>query len=135
MVENVWFKFPKEIRFFITGCFNALISYIFYVIFCHLLGADCYQYALIIAWFLSSLISFNAQKYLVFQSSGSSFKEYLKCCVTWFFSYLINAGFLELAVKVFLINIFIAQIAANLCAAVFTYVLFKKFAFNSVHNS
>lgn len=58
-------------------------------------------------------------------------KEYLKCCTTWVFSYMINAGLLEIIVKVLHINVFIAQIIATLSAAVFTYILFKKFAFRA----
>ena len=45
------------------------------------------------------------------------------------FSYMINAGLLEVFVKKLNVNVYLAQIAATLIAAVFTYVLFKKFAF------
>ncbi len=132
MFKNYWFKFPEEIRFFIIGGFNTGISYLLYMLFCLILGAKSYQTALIIAWFLSSIISFDAQKYLVFQSDGNTIKEYLKCCTTWCISYFINALLLEFAVKKLGVNIFISQVFANLSAAIFTYILFKKFAFKTV---
>lgn len=128
-VEKIWFNLSNKVRFFIIGCFNAGVSYGFYVLFCLLLGKANYQTALILAWGFSSVISFSAQKYLVFQSKGNWYKEYMKCCLTWVLSYLINALLLELSVKTLNINVFAAEILATLCAAILTYILFKKFAF------
>lgn len=124
-----WFNIPEKIRFLFAGGFNAGISYIIYFIFCLILGESKYQIALIIEWIISSFVSFNTQKYLVFRSKGSWLKEYIKCCTTWFFSYLINAGLLEFFVKSLKLNVFISQIFATLGAAVFTYISFKIFAF------
>ncbi len=42
---------------------------------------------------------------------------------------MINAGLLEMFVKKLHLNVYVAQIIATLIAAVFTYILFKKFAF------
>lgn len=118
-----------KIRFLIIGGFNAGVSYLIYSAFCFLLGTGAYQVALAIAWILSSVVSFTMQKFFVFRSQGDWKKEYAKCCTTWFFSYLINAGILELIVKILHLNVYIAQIIATVTAAIFTYVLFKKFAF------
>ena len=82
---------------------------------------------------ISSVVSFTTQKFLVFRSKGDWKKEYLKCCTTWIFSYLINAGLLEFTVKFLHLNVFIAQFVSTFAAAVFTYVLFKKFAFRVKH--
>ena len=46
---------------------------------------------------------------------------------------MINAGLLEMFVKIFHINVYLAQIIATLIAAIFTYVVFKKFAFKRTH--
>lgn len=124
-----WFKLPDKIRFLFVGGFNAGVSYLLYILFCFLLGANAYQIALAIAWLISSAVSFVTQKFLVFQSNGNWLKEYAKCCTTWFFSYLINAGILEFVVKILHLNVYVAQIVATLAAAIFTYILFKKFAF------
>ena len=121
-MKQYWFNLSDKIRFLIVGGFNAGVSYLIYSAFCIILGEHAYQIALALAWIISSVVSFTTQNWM---------KEYLKCCTTWVFSYMINAGLLEIIVKVLHINVFIAQIIATLSAAVFTYILFKKFAFRA----
>ena len=128
-MREYWFKLSDKIRFLIIGCFNAGVSYLIYSAFCLILGDSAYQVALALAWAISSVVSYSTQKFLVFQANGNWIKEYLKCCTTWFFSYLINAGLLEFIVKILHLNVFVAQIIATITAAVFTYIFFKKFAF------
>ncbi len=130
-MKRYWFNLSDKIRFLFVGGFNAGVSYLIYSVFCIILGESAYQIALALAWAISSVVSFTTQKFLVFEADGNWIKEYLKCCTTWFFSYLINAGILEFIVKFLHLNVFIAQIIATLSAAVFTYVLFKKFAFRA----
>lgn len=124
---SFWFNISRKIRFVIAGCFNAFVSYGIYAAYCFFMGDQTYQTALVLSWVLSSVISFNVQKYLVFQSKGNWFKEYLKCGISWGLSYLINALLLEIFVK--FINVFAAQILATICVALVTYILFKHFAF------
>ena len=66
---------------------------------------------------------------IVFQGKGFWLKEYCKCCTTWFFSYLLNACLLEIFVKILNFNVYLSQILATLCCAIFNYLLFKRFAF------
>ena len=129
VLKKYWFSLSDKIRFLFVGGFNAGVSYVIYSAICLIMGEGAYQIALALAWAISSVVSFTTQKFLVFKGGGNWAKEYLKCCTTWFFSYLINAGLLEFIVKVLHLNVFAAQIVATLCAAVFTYILFKKFAF------
>lgn len=128
-MREFWFNLSDKIRFLIVGGFNAGVSYLIYSALCIILGESAYQIALAFAWAISSVVSFTTQKFLVFKGSGNWMKEYIKCCTTWVFSYLINAGLLEFIVKIMHLNVFVAQIIATLAAAVFTYILFKKFAF------
>lgn len=128
-MKEYWFKISDKIRFLLVGGFNAGVSYVIYSVICLILGAHFYQVALASAWIISSVVSFTTQKFLVFRGKGNWKKEYVKCCTTWFFSYLINAGLLEIFVKSLHINVFIAQIMATLIASIFTYIIFKKFAF------
>ena len=130
-MKTFWFKISDKIRFLLVGGFNAGVSYLIYSVICLVWGENIYQAARALARGISSVISFTTQKFLVFESSGNWKKEYIKCCTTWFFSYLINAGLLEFTVKVLKLNVFAAQIIATLAAAIFTYVLFKKFAFKN----
>ena len=133
-IVGFWFNLSDKIRFLVIGACNAFVSYLIYVIYCLLFGENNYQVALAVSWAISSIISFSAQKYLVFRSKGNWIKEYLKCCTTWFFSYLINAGLLETFVKIFHLNSYLAQIISTGLTAIFTYVLFKKFAFKKSNN-
>ena len=128
-MRECWFKLSDKIRFLFVGGFNAGVSYLIYSAFCLVLGDSAYQIALALAWAISSIVSYTTQKFLVFEGKGNWVKEYLKCCTTWFFSYLINAGLLEFIVKILHLNVFVAQIVATIVSAIFTYVFFKKFAF------
>ena len=128
-MREYWFKLSDKIRFLFVGGFNAGVSYLIYSAFCLILGNSAYQIALALAWAISSIVSYTTQKFLVFEGKGNWIKEYLKCCTTWFFSYLINAGLLEFIVKILHLNVFVAQVVATIVSAVFTYVFFKKFAF------
>ena len=128
-MREYWFKLSDKIRFLFVGGFNAGVSYLIYSAFCLVLGDSAYQIALALAWAISSIVSYTTQKFLVFEGKGNWIKEYLKCCTTWFFSYLINAGLLEFIVKILHLNVFVAQIVATIVSAIFTYVFFKKFAF------
>ena len=128
-MREYWFKLSDKIRFLFVGGFHAGVSYLIYSAFCLVLGDSAYQIALALAWAISSIVSYTTQKFLVFEGKGNWIKEYLKCCTTWFFSYLINAGLLEFIVKILNLNVFVAQIVATIVSAIFTYVFFKKFAF------
>ena len=128
-IKNFWFNLDDKIRYLIVGSFNAGVCYLIYSLICLIMGDSIYQIALALAWFLSSAISFITQRNFVFEGKGVWYKEYLKCCITWFFSYLINAGLLEFTVKICGLNVYLAQLISNFTAAVFTYIVFKKFAF------
>ena len=128
-IKKFWFSLDDKIRYLIVGSFNAGICYLIYSLICLIMGDRFYQIALALAWLLSSAISFIMQRNFVFEGTGVWYKEYLKCCITWFFSYLINAGLLEFTVKSLHMNVYIAQLISNFTAAVFTYIAFKLFAF------
>ncbi len=128
-IKNFWFNISDKIRFLIIGCCNAGISYLIYSSLVFLLGEEDYQVSLACAWIITSVISFTTQRLFVFNVEGNIFIKYLKCCTTWVFSYLINAFMLEFLVKYCQLNVYLAQMIATFIAAVFTYILFKTFAF------
>lgn len=130
ILEKTWFKLSDKIRFVFVGGLNALVSYLLYVIFFYIIGSGAYQISLALAWAFSSIFSYTSQKFLVFQTKNKNIlKEYFKCCITWFFSYLVNAVLLEILVSKIHINAYFAQIFATIIAAIFTYIMFKIFAF------
>ena len=128
-LPNFWLQISDKIRFLIVGTFNAGFSYLIYAGICHFFGENLYQTALVIAWVLTSITSFLTQRFLVFNFEGNLVKQYLKCCITWFFSYIINAILLEVLVEKFALNVYISQILATCASAVFNYAMFKVFAF------
>ncbi len=126
---NIWFKLPDVIRFLIIGSINALISYLIYALFVFILGNNFYQLCVFLQWSLSSVISYFNQKFFVFCTKGNYLKEYLKCCTTWAISYFLNVIILEIFVRYFIKNVYIAQFIALFVVSVSTYILFKCFAF------
>ena len=131
-VWNFWFKLPDKLRYFLVGGFNACVQYILYILFLLLFGLDHPQTALILSWILSTFSSFATQKIFVFCTKGTFrtwVAEYLKCLGVWVTSYLINAGVLELLIRVFGIHPYGAQIIALSCTTISGYLLFKYFAF------
>jgi putative flippase GtrA len=124
-----WLKIPHFIRFLIIGGINAVISYIIYVIAILILGQAQYQLCLALQWIISSFISFLNQKFFVFCTKGNYVKEYLKCCSTWLVGYFLNVILLEVFVKFIIKNVYISQFAALAIVSIFTYILFKVFAF------
>ena len=128
---DFWFKLDDKIRYLFVGGFNFLVAYSIYSGICFWGGESLYQISLALSWVLSSVISFTTQKFFVFKGGKNWIQEYLKCCATWVISYAINAILLEFFVKFVHFNVYISQFVATFIAAVFTYIVFKKFAFKS----
>ena len=128
-LPDFWFQISDKIRFLIVGTFNAGFSYLIYAGICHFCGESLYQTALVIAWVLTSITSFLTQRFLVFNVEGNLVKQYLKCCLTWFFSYIINAILLNFWVEKIGLNVYISQVIATCACAIFNYIMFKVFAF------
>ena len=128
-IKRYWFNLSDKIRFLLVGGFNASVSYVIFSLICLTAGEEFYQASLACSWIVSSVISFTTQRCLVFNVEGNLFKQYFKCCTTWVFSYIINATLLEIFVQKLDLNVYLAQIVATLACAVFTYILFKTFAF------
>lgn len=130
-IKNNWFNLSDKIRFVLVGGFNAGVSYIIYSLICLIAGEQFYQASLATAWVISSVVSFTTQRSFVFNIKGNLIKQYFKCCTTWVFSYIINATLLEIFVQKLQINVYVSQIIATAICAIFTYILFKFFAFRS----
>ena len=128
-IYNKWCQISDKIRFLIIGGLNALISYVIFAIAIFIFGGEHYQLCVALQWIISSGISFTNQKIFVFCTKGNWLKEYIKCCTTWFISYIINAAVLEIIVRFITKNVFIGQFVSIGIASVVTYCLFKYFAF------
>lgn len=130
-VLAMWYKIPQKLRFLLVGGFNTVVCYAFFAVFLWILGKEHYQFCLVLAWVLSSIISYTTQKVFVFCTKGNWCKEYGKCCMSWMVGYGINALVLEVAVKWVGWNVYWAQAFAIAITTVVTYLLFKHFAFKA----
>jgi putative flippase GtrA len=129
LLYKKWCEIPDKIRFLFIGGVNAAISYIIFAISIFIFGQAHYQLCVVLQWTISSVFSYFNQKFFVFCTTGNYLKEYLKCCSTWAVSYFINVIILEILVKKFAINVYLAQFVSIFLVSVITYVLFKYFAF------
>lgn len=129
LLYKKWCEIPDKIRFLFIGGVNAAISYIIFAISIFIFGKAHYQLCVVLQWTLSSVFSYFNQKFFVFCTTGNYLKEYLKCCSTWAVSYFINVIILEILVRKFVINVYLAQFISIFLVSVITYVLFKYFAF------
>lgn len=128
-IWNLWFLFNQKIRFLLVGGFNTVVSYIMFLVFVWLLSPEHYQAALLLSWVLSSFSSYFTQKIFVWRTAGNYFREYCRCLLTWSFAYLINALLLWFFVEKMLLPAWLGQAAAICTVTVFTFILFKYFAF------
>lgn len=128
-IWDLWFRTNQKIRFLLVGGFNTAVSYALFLAFVWFLTPQRYQTALLLSWILSSVTSYLTQKFFVWQTPGNYFREYYRCLLTWSFAYLINALLLWFFVEKILWPAWLGQ-AVSICAVtVFTFVLFKYFAF------
>lgn len=129
-LKEKWFNLDDKIRFFIIGCINAGLSYLIFVLCVLIFGNSLRQLCVALQWIISSVFSYLNQKFFVFNTKGNYIREYIKCCSTWFVSYVLNVILLEILIKYFIKNVLISQFISLLTVSVVTYVLFKYFAFS-----
>lgn len=132
-IYSKWCNISDKIRFLLVGGFNALFSYLIFAISIYILGKEHYQLCVALQWVISSVFSYINQKIFVFCTKGKWIEEYIKCCTTWFLSYLLNVVILEFIVRFASKNVYIGQFLSLFLVSVFTYVLFKYFAFRPVN--
>ena len=129
-IYKYWCKLDDKIRFLFIGGVNFVFSYFLFILFIFLLGKENYPICVALQWSISSIFSFCNQKYFVFCTKGNFWQEYIKCCATWIAGCILNEILLKILLHYFT-NIYIIQIFSIGFVSVFTYVLFKHFAFKN----
>lgn len=124
-----WFDIDERLRFVVVGLVNTVIRYLIFVGLGLWWSVAYYQRILLASWLLSSLTAFLAYKILVFATEGNHLREYLKSLTVWTISYFLNAAMLELLVKRWELNAYLAQAMAIAVITVINYLLFKHYAF------
>lgn len=123
-------KYRLILRFLLIGGNNAFASFIFYVLFIKVLGAEHYQISLLASWCFSSFLTFILQKLLVFKTKGNWLKEYKRFLLSWFIGYCLNAVSLAITVHWLAMHVILSQLIALSVITLTTFLLFKFYAFN-----
>lgn len=126
-IWDLWFKLPRIIRFIFVGGFNAVLAYTVFCLLVYFAGDEWRQLCLIIQWILTSFFSYFLYRIFVFESQGKIWQEYIKSCATWIVGYFVNAIALEIFFQLAL-NIYLAQLIAQIIAAIVTYFSFRYWA-------
>lgn len=122
-------KYRQLLKFLLIGGNSMFASFILYVLFIKMLGAEHYQISLLASWCFSSFITFILQKKLVFKTKGNWLKEYRRFLLSWFIGYCINAVTLAITVHWLTMHVILSQLIALTLTTVSTFLLFKYFAF------
>ncbi len=126
---DFWLRLPEKLRLLFLGGFNSILIYVIFVILSLIVGRNYYQYSLLVAWIVSSFISFSGMKIFVFCSNDGWCAEYYKCVISWVFNYFCNAIFLWICVDIFGVSIYLAQLAAFFIYTGIIYFIYTHFVF------
>lgn len=127
----VWFLISEKIRFIVLASFVMAVRFLIFLSLGILFSTKHYQIILAFTWIISSVFAFLLYKHLVFVSSGSHFKQYLKSLLIWGGSYVINIFSLNFLVENLKISVYWAEGVIILFLLITNYLLFKNFAFKS----
>lgn len=133
-IKSFWLNLPRFIRFLVVGSYNFAVSYIIFAILILFFTDKNSQICLFLSYLISSFNSYFSQKFLVFQTRGDYLKEYIKCSITWFVGYVLNAILLNILQNILNINVYLSQFICLGSVSVITYVLFKYFSFRQKSN-
>lgn len=133
-IKSFWLNLPRFIRFLVVGSYNFAVSYIIFAILILFFTDKNSQICLFLSYLISSFNSYFSQKFLVFQTRGDYLKEYIKCSITWFVGYVLNAILLNLLQNILNINVYLSQFICLGSVSVITYILFKYFSFRQKSN-
>jgi putative flippase GtrA len=126
---SVWFALDERVRYLVVGGWNTLFGYLVYVALVTLFGRAAYVWMLVPATVVGITQNFFVYKYLVFQTRGGHFREYLKFYVVYGPVLLVNLFALPFLVRVTGLDPRIAQGAFAVIAVVVTYLGNKYFTF------
>lgn len=131
---NKWFKLGEKLRYLLIGGFNTATSTLLYIICYSLLqGYLHYLVLAVIVHLVSVFQSFILLKYLVFQTLGSFWREYLKTNITYLLTLCISLVLLYTQVDVLQFDPRIAAIINAVLMAIISYFLHKFFSFRVIN--
>ncbi len=129
-----WFKETTYItRYAGSGLINTIIG--FMVIFFAMALGFSPMVSNIAGYTAGFILGFVLSKKFVFRSNGHFVAESIRYLLAFLAAFLCNLLVLRLALDVFRLNAYSAQIAAASCYTVFMYLLTRLFVFSQVKQS
>ena len=125
-------KYKEMILYLVVGGLTTLINVVAYWIFAHPVSLDT-VISTVLAWFLSVLFAFFANKIIVFESKSYEKKLFIKEIILFFISRALT-GALDVAimyvtVDLLLFNDIVMKIISNVIIIILNYVISKFLVF------
>ncbi len=130
--SNLYFKHMEIWNYILVGVLTTVVNLFIYLVLKTVFHTH-YMVNTVVAWILSVLFAYIANKYFVFEKKSENRKDLLKECFE-FFKYRIYSLILELGLMYFLVSILhkgdsISKIFVNIIVIILNYVFSKLFVF------
>ena len=120
----------EKVRFAIVGVLNTGVGYLLFVVVQLAFGHFLHEvFVLLCAHVLASAFAFVMHKRFVFKAHGQILIDYLRFQVVYLVPLAINMMVLPISVRVFDINIYLAQAIFTALTVIFSFVGHKYFSF------
>ncbi|CAJ1193176.1 teichoic acid glycosylation protein [Companilactobacillus paralimentarius DSM 13238 = JCM 10415] len=129
MLKELWNKYKDMIPYAFFGVLTTLVNIITFDVLWHFLGWN-YQFANVLAYWLSVLFAYVTNKLWVFNSHTATWKDFFKEMVSFFLfraaSWVIDQSIMTIGVSLLHGNALIVKILDNVVVIILNYV-FSKF--------
>jgi putative flippase GtrA len=120
----------EKIRFLIVGGFNTFIGFGAFAIIQFVSNGALHEVIVLgIAHIVASTVAFFLHRRVVFRVSGQMFIDYIRFQSVYVIPLTINALVLPLLVRVYDVNVYIAQLQITVVAVLISYLGHKYFSF------
>ena len=125
-------KYKEMILYLVVGALTTLINVVAYWIFAHPVSLDT-VISTVLAWFLSVLFAFFANKIIVFESKSYEKKLFIKEIILFFASRALT-GALDVAIMYITVDLLsfndlVMKIVSNVIIVILNYVISKFLVF------
>ena len=127
----------QKIRYLITGTYNTLVAYLFFVLIFYYFSSTVSHYLLLgVCHLIGTIHNFFSYRTFVFKIKSSSLLNYLKFNLVYLFTFSINIILFTLLTKIMNWNLYLAQALILIIIATVGYFLNKYYSFskNSIFN-
>lgn len=120
----------QKILFFIIGVWNTIFGYgVFAILMYFYSSIISYPVILAISYPIGITNSYIFYKIFVFKTRDGIVKEYIKFCITYLTTFIVNLIALPVLVEFIFMNIYIAQALILFMNVVISFVMHKNYTF------